>query len=116
MSLEQAHRTRLLLLQKRRSRRPGLRAPPALLAWIKAGRPALPCAVLPCRLGPTPHTTWLSFDVDFAFKSPLYRHVASVFFEEVRRRAGCRRPLVRWAADTLVRLPRRSRRQSAPCA
>lgn len=36
------------------------------------------------RLGPTPHTTWLSFDVDFAFKSPLYRHVASVFFEEVR--------------------------------
>ncbi|KAL4443874.1 hypothetical protein ABPG75_011611 [Micractinium tetrahymenae] len=38
------------------------------------------------RLGPTPHTTWLSFEVDFAFKSPLYRHVASVFFEEVVQR------------------------------
>lgn len=35
------------------------------------------------RPGPTPHSTWLSFDVDFAFKSPLYRHVASIFFEEV---------------------------------
>ena len=37
-----------------------------------------------CRLGPTPHTTWLTFEVDFAFKSPLYRQVASIFFEEVR--------------------------------
>lgn len=39
----------------------------------------------PClrRLGPTPHTTWLTFEVDFAFKSPLYRQVASIFFEEV---------------------------------
>lgn len=36
------------------------------------------------RLGPTPHTTWLTFEVDFAFKSPLYRQVASIFFEEVR--------------------------------
>lgn len=49
---------------------------------LEAEAAALPA--LPCRLGPTPHTTWLSFDVDFAFKSPLYRHVASVFFEEVR--------------------------------
>ncbi|PSC69318.1 coenzyme Q-binding COQ10 mitochondrial [Micractinium conductrix] len=38
------------------------------------------------RLGPTPHTTWLTFEVDFAFKSPLYRQVASVFFEEVVQR------------------------------
>lgn len=35
-------------------------------------------------MGPTPHTTWLTFEVDFAFKSPLYRQVASIFFEEVR--------------------------------
>ena len=52
------------------------------------GRPlALPCRSPPPaarRLGPTPHTTWLTFEVDFAFKSPLYRQVASVFFEEVR--------------------------------
>lgn len=38
------------------------------------------------RLGPTPHTTWLTFEVDFAFKSPLYRQVASIFFEEVVQR------------------------------
>lgn len=38
------------------------------------------------RPGPSPHTTWLAFDVDFAFKSPLYRHIASVFFEEVVQR------------------------------
>ncbi len=34
--------------------------------------------------GPTPQSTWLSFTVDFAFKSPLYHHIASVFFDEVR--------------------------------
>lgn len=34
--------------------------------------------------GPTPSSTWLYFNVDFAFKSPLYRHIASVFFDEVR--------------------------------
>ena len=33
--------------------------------------------------GPTPSTTWLSYDLDFAFKSPLYRHIASIFFDEV---------------------------------
>ena len=33
--------------------------------------------------GPTPTTTWLTFGVDFAFKSPLYKHVATVFFDEV---------------------------------
>jgi len=33
--------------------------------------------------GPTPDSCWLSFHVDFAFKSPLYKHVANVFFEEV---------------------------------
>ena len=33
--------------------------------------------------GPTPSTTWLSFDIDFAFKSPLYRQIASIFFDEV---------------------------------
>ena len=38
----------------------------------------------PCRMGPTPHSTWLTFEVDFAFKSPLYRQVACIFFEEVR--------------------------------
>ena len=34
--------------------------------------------------GPLPNTTWLSFSVDFAFKSPLYHHIASIFFDEVR--------------------------------
>lgn len=33
--------------------------------------------------GPTPQSVWMTFYVDFAFKSPLYRHVASLFFEEV---------------------------------
>lgn len=33
--------------------------------------------------GPTPSTTWLNFSIDFAFKSPLYRHIAGVFFDEV---------------------------------
>ena len=33
--------------------------------------------------GPTPQSVWMTFHVDFAFKSPLYRHVASLFFEEV---------------------------------
>lgn len=33
--------------------------------------------------GPTPQSTWLSFTVDFAFKSPLYHHIATVFFDEV---------------------------------
>jgi ribosome-associated toxin RatA of RatAB toxin-antitoxin module len=36
------------------------------------------------RPGPSPATCWLTFDVDFAFKSPLYRQIAGVFFEEVR--------------------------------
>ncbi|GAB4822492.1 hypothetical protein N2152v2_009538 [Parachlorella kessleri] len=38
------------------------------------------------RPGPSPATCWLTFDVDFAFKSPLYRQIASVFFEEVVQR------------------------------
>lgn len=37
-----------------------------------------------------------SFDVDFAFKSPLYRHVASVFFEEVVQVSALQK--VVWAA------------------
>ena len=36
-------------------------------------------------VGPAPTSTWLTFSVDFGFKSPLYRHIAAVFFEEV----GC---------------------------
>lgn len=36
--------------------------------------------------GPTPHSVWLEFEIDFAFKSPLYRQVASLFFEEVVQR------------------------------
>ena len=35
------------------------------------------------KVGPSPSSTWLTFSVDFGFKSPLYRSVASVFFEEV---------------------------------
>lgn len=33
--------------------------------------------------GPNASTCWLAFEVDFAFKSQLYRQVATVFFEEV---------------------------------
>ena len=33
--------------------------------------------------GPTPESVWLTFEVDFAFKSQLYRQLASLFFEEV---------------------------------
>lgn len=33
--------------------------------------------------GPTPKSVWVDFEVDFAFKSALYRQVASVFLEEV---------------------------------
>lgn len=36
--------------------------------------------------GPTATTTWLSFDLDFAFKSPLYRQIANIFFDEVVKR------------------------------
>ena len=36
--------------------------------------------------GPTPKSVWLTFDIDFAFKSPIYRQVASLFFEEVVQR------------------------------
>lgn len=35
------------------------------------------------RPGPMPSTTMVNFEVDFAFRSPLYRQVASVFLEEV---------------------------------
>lgn len=34
--------------------------------------------------GPTPSSCWLTFRIDFAFKSPLYRSAATMFFEEVR--------------------------------
>ena len=33
--------------------------------------------------GPSPDMTWLSFSVDFSFRSPLYTAAASVFFDEV---------------------------------
>ena len=33
--------------------------------------------------GPTAKSVWVDFEVDFAFKSALYRQVASVFLEEV---------------------------------
>lgn len=33
--------------------------------------------------GPSPHSVWVDFEVDFEFKSALYRQVASMFFEEV---------------------------------
>lgn len=33
--------------------------------------------------GPSPHSTWLSFSVDFAFLNPLYANIAQLFFSEV---------------------------------
>jgi coenzyme Q-binding protein COQ10 len=36
--------------------------------------------------GPLPATVWLSFGIDFAFKSAVYRHAASLFFDQVAAR------------------------------
>lgn len=36
--------------------------------------------------GPCSGTCWLTFKVDFAFKSALYRHIADIFFSEVVQR------------------------------
>ena len=36
--------------------------------------------------GPLPSTVWLSFGIDFAFKSAVYRHAASLFFDQVAAR------------------------------
>lgn len=36
--------------------------------------------------GPTAGSCWLAFSVDFEFRSPLYRQVATIFFEEVVQR------------------------------
>ena len=41
------------------------------------------------KAGPTPSTTWLNFDLAFAFKSPLYSQIASVFFDEARLSLLC---------------------------
>lgn len=36
--------------------------------------------------GPTPQSCWLTFSIDFAFKSPLYGQLATAFFKEVVQR------------------------------
>lgn len=36
--------------------------------------------------GPVPSTVWLTFGIDFAFKSAVYRHAASLFFDQVAGR------------------------------
>jgi ribosome-associated toxin RatA of RatAB toxin-antitoxin module len=36
--------------------------------------------------GPQPATTWVDFQVEFAFKSALYAHAAGMFLDEVGRR------------------------------
>ncbi len=36
--------------------------------------------------GPTQDSTWLTFKVDFSFRSQLYGHVADLFFNEVVQR------------------------------
>lgn len=36
--------------------------------------------------GPTPNSCWLTFSIDFSFKSPLYGQLATAFFREVVQR------------------------------
>lgn len=38
------------------------------------------------RPGPTPQSCWVSLQVDFEFKNPLYRQVATLFLDEVVKR------------------------------
>ena len=47
--------------------------------------------------GPTPQSCWLSFSIDFAFKSPLYSKLASVFFSEASELHGMRARLMVYA-------------------
>lgn len=39
--------------------------------------------------GPTPTTTWLTFSVEFSFKSEIYRQAASLFFDQVQKKMIC---------------------------
>ncbi|DBB13860.1 hypothetical protein WJX82_008622 [Trebouxia sp. C0006] len=69
------------------------------------------------KVGPSPSSTWLTFSVDFGFKSPLYRSVAAVFFEEVVQRMMAAfegRCKVVYGASSLTKKPPNSRQVHKP--
>ncbi|DBB04677.1 TPA: hypothetical protein ACH3X1_012735 [Trebouxia sp. C0004] len=69
------------------------------------------------KVGPSPSSTWLTFSVDFGFKSPLYRSVAAVFFEEVVQRMMAAfegRCKVVYGASSLIKKPPNSRQVHKP--
>jgi len=37
------------------------------------------------RAGPSPHSCWVEFQIDFAFRNPVFNHLASAFKEEVAK-------------------------------
>lgn len=69
------------------------------------------------KVGPSPSSTWLTFSVDFGFKSPLYRSVAAVFFEEVVQRMMAAfegRCKVVYGASSLTKKPANARQVHKP--
>lgn len=69
------------------------------------------------KVGPSPSSTWLTFSVDFGFKSPLYRSVAAVFFEEVVQRMMAAfegRCKVVYGASSLTKKPPNARQVHKP--
>jgi hypothetical protein len=61
------------------------------------------------RPGPTPGTTWVAFEVDFAFRSRLYHQLAGVFLEEASTAVVLRCAALWWCRRARGRVGGRSR-------